>query len=139
VAAETRPGSRLVDTLLWASTLALLVMSFVLSWGPPPRFGPRFDFMDKVWHFAGYGAFCGTLLLAAVWRPGRGDGRFPRAGLRAAVLVVVVAWLTEALQRPFGRDVDLMDAVADLAGVAVIWASWTWLQRLPRRRLRARL
>lgn len=132
-------ASQWIDTALWAATLALLVLSFVLSWGPPPRFGPRFDWMDKVWHFLGYGSLCATLLLVAVWRPGRGAGRFSRAGLPVAALVLATAWFTEALQAPFGRDVQLLDAVADLAGVAVAWASWAWLEGLPRRPQRTRL
>jgi len=117
-------GAQLTDTLLWAASFVLLVLSFVLSWGPPPHLGPAFDWSDNVWHFAGYGALCGTVLLAAVWRPGRGGGRFAGAGLRVAALVLVVAWLTEALQAPFHRDVQLLDAGADLAGVMVGFVVW---------------
>ncbi len=120
--------------VLWAATVALLVLSFVLSWGPPPRFGPTFDWADKVWHFFGYAGLCASLLLAAVWRPGRGEGRFPRAGLRAAAAVLAIAWLTEALQGPFGRDVALTDAVADLGGVAVSFLGWSYVRaRAPSR------
>jgi hypothetical protein len=93
--------------------------------------GPSFDWSDKVWHFLGYGALCGTVLLAAVWRPGRGNGRFPGTGVRVAVLVLVVAWFTEALQAPFHRDVQLLDAGADLAGVAAGFLAWEVLRRWP--------
>ena len=116
--------SRLIDTLLWAASGVLFVLSFVLSWGPPPTFGPRFDWADKLWHLLGYATLCSTLLLAAVWRPGRGPGRFAWAGWRMALLVLGVAWLTEALQGPFGRDVELLDAVADLAGVMLGFLAW---------------
>jgi hypothetical protein len=120
--------SQLIDTLLWVVAFILLVLSFVLSWGPPRPFGPRFGWDDKTWHLLGYGGLCASLLLAAVWRPGRGPGRFPRASWHVALLVLGVAWLTEALQGPFGRDVELLDAVADLAGVAVGFATWTTLR-----------
>ncbi|HEY3209182.1 MAG TPA: hypothetical protein VGL18_05240 [Actinomycetota bacterium] len=116
--------SRLLDLALWGASFFLLVLSFVLSWGPPPQFGPRFDWSDKAWHLLGYGALCGTLLLAAVWRPGRGGGRFGGTGLGVAVLVLVVAWSTEALQAPFHRDVQLLDALADLAGVTAGFLTW---------------
>ncbi len=122
-------GSRPLDGALWAASFTLLVLSFVLSWGAPPDFGPRFEWSDKAWHFLGYGALCGTLLLAAVWRPGRGDGRFPGKGFGVAVVVVLVAWLTEAFQAPFHRDVDLLDAVADTAGVAAAFLAWRALRR----------
>lgn len=102
----------------------LLGLSLVLSWGPPPDIGPEFDWADKAWHFLGYGALTGTLLLAAVWRPGRGEGRFPRAGLHLALLALAVAWLTEALQAPFGRDFDPTDGLSDLAGVTAGFLSW---------------
>jgi VanZ family protein len=116
--------SKLIDTLLWVAAFVLLALSLLLSWGQPPRFGPRFELDDKVWHLLGYGALCLTLLMAAVWRPGRGEGSFPRAARVAALLVLGIAWITEALQAPFGRDAELLDAVADLAGVAVGFTVW---------------
>jgi VanZ family protein len=115
--------ARLADGVLWAASAVLFALSLILSWGPPPP-GPEVNWFDKVWHFLGYGALTGTLLLAAVWRPGRGPGRFPRAALGVAVLVVAVAWATEALQAPFGRDVQLTDALTDLAAVVAAVAVW---------------
>jgi hypothetical protein len=117
-------GSRALDIGLWAASAVLFGLSLVLSWGPPPDIGPDFDWADKIWHFLGYGALTGSLLLAAVWRPGRGEGRFPRAGLTLALLVLAVAWLTEALQAPFGRDFDPTDGLADLAGVGLAYVIW---------------
>jgi VanZ family protein len=124
--------SRLIDATLWAASLGLLVMSFLFSWGSPPGLGPDVDWIDKLWHFLGYGALCTTLLLAAVWRPGRGTGRFPGSGLRVAGLVLATAWITEALQAPFGRDTEVLDAVADLAGVAFGFLAWRRIWPRPR-------
>jgi VanZ family protein len=124
-------ASRVIDVALWTASFGLLVLSFLFSWGTPPEFGPDVDWVDKLWHFLGYGAFTGTLLLAAVWRPGRGTGRFPQAGLLVAGSVVAVAWLTEGLQAPFDRDVELLDAVADLAGVTAAFLGWRVTQRMP--------
>jgi VanZ family protein len=121
--------SQLIDTLLWVATLVLLALSFLLSWGQPPRFGPRFELDDKLWHLLGYGALCLTLLMAAVWRPGRGEGSFPRAARAAALLVLGIAWITEALQAPFGRDAELLDAVADLGGIVAGFVAWRMLAR----------
>lgn len=131
--------SRLIDVALWAASFGLLILSFLFSWGSPPGFGPETDWADKAWHFLGYAALCSTLLLAAVWRPGRGAGRFSGTAVRVSGLVLAIAWLTEALQAPFGRDADLLDAVADLAGVAagfVLWSvltSWRGRPEPPRR------
>jgi len=121
---ETRSrGSQLFDAALWAASLGLFVLSLVFSWGPPPP-SPNVSWFDKVWHGLGYGALTGTLLLAAVWRPGRGPGRFPRTGLRVALLVLALAWLTEVLQAPFGRDASPTDGLVDFIGVAVALAAW---------------
>jgi hypothetical protein len=126
---ERSARSRRIDAILWVTTLVLLVASFVLSWGAPLGLGPKFGLADKVWHLLGYGALCLTLLLAAAWRPGRGEGRFPRSGRAAALLVLAIAWITEVLQAPFGRDAELADAVADLAGVVVGFLAWRMLPR----------
>jgi len=125
-----RRGSQLFDAALWAASLGLFVLSFVLSWGPPPP-SPNVSWFDQVWHGAGYGALTATLLLAAVWRPGRGPGRFPRAGLPVALSVLAIAWLTEALQAPFGRDAQLSDALTDLAGVTAGFLGWKVIRRTP--------
>ncbi|MGH9169086.1 MAG: hypothetical protein ACRD02_14785 [Acidimicrobiia bacterium] len=117
-------GSRLVDAALWGASFVLFVLSFVLSWGAPPDIGPEFDWIDKAWHILGYGALAGMLLLAAVWRPGRGDGRLPRAALVVPLTVLALAWATEALQAPFGRDADPTDALADLAGIGIAFTIW---------------
>jgi VanZ family protein len=128
--AKWTKDSRLLDAALWASSFVLLVFSLALSWGPPPHFAAPFRWSDKPWHFLGYGGLCETLLLAAVWRPGRGPGSFPRAGRRVALLVLAVAWATEALQAPFGRDVEVTDAVADLAGITLGFVLWKSLPGL---------
>ena len=122
----------MVDAALWAASFALFVLSLLFSWGPQPP-SPNLSWFDKVWHGVGYGALTGTLLLAAVWRPGRGRGRFPRAALRIALLVLALAWLTEALQAPFHRDVEVLDAEADLAGVLFGFLAWSVIFRQWRR------
>jgi len=127
----------LVDAALWAASFALFVLSLLFSWGPQPP-SPNVSWFDKVWHGLGYGALTGTLLLAAVWRPGRGPGRFPGAGLWVAGLVFAAAWLTEALQIPFNRDAELTDALADLAGILVAYGLWLMASRPARARPRAR-
>jgi len=57
-------------------------------------------------------------LLAAVWRPGRGDGPFAtwQAPLLAAILAAGA--IVEIVQVPLGREGELGDWVAEVVGVA---------------------
>jgi len=123
--ADTR--TRVVDVLLWGLSVtfigALVVLSVVRS---PPVGGPRP--IDLVLHVLAYAGTMSLLLLAAVWRPGRGGGPFPAGaawiGL-GLVAIGVALELVQGLHIVPGREGDLSDAAANAVGVAagsVLWA-----------------
>jgi VanZ family protein len=124
-----RTGARhrgsVVDTVLWGVALSLLGATFLLSLGPAPPGLNAFFASDKLVHAAGYAALTESWLLAAVWRPGRGDGRFPRAAWAFAVAAIVLGVGIEVGQHFVDRSADVFDALADMGGVLV--ALWLWL------------
>jgi VanZ family protein len=67
----------------------------------------------------------GLLLLAAVWRPGRGDGAFPQAGEVIVGAIVALGIAIEVLQGEFfHRNANPRDVVADLAGALLAYLAW---------------
>ena len=63
-----------------------------------------FAFADKIGHGLMYFATFLCFLLAAVWRPGRGDGLFPTMALPFAIGVVIAGTAIEVLQRSQPAD-----------------------------------
>jgi VanZ family protein len=119
----------MVDTALWAVSVALLVATFVLSLGPAPPGLNAFFASDKLIHAAGYAALTGSWLLAAVWRPGRGDGPFPRATRLVVIGAMVLGTGIEVGQHFVDRSADPLDALADAGGILVALWAWTALKR----------
>jgi VanZ family protein len=117
----SRVGSRTdraIDATLWGAGLlsAGITLAYSLVVAPPQS--DAFTVSDKALHFAAYFATSLCLLLAAVWRPGRGDGPFPTWGLRGAMGLVAAGALIELVQGAFtARQPELIDVVADLLGV----------------------
>jgi VanZ family protein len=124
---------RRVRQYRWLITGGLAAGILLLSLLPdPPRIDLGVSYTDKIGHFAAYLVFGFMLLLCAAWR-GAGAGRSPDAGtarrphvrpgippLAAAVVVVLVAvcygGAIELLQHFTGRDTEILDVAADLAG-----------------------
>jgi VanZ family protein len=131
------PGGegRLVDALLWGLSAFLIVSSVVLSIDPEPDVYYGLDLTDGALHLLGYGGLTGTLLLAAVWRPGRGRGRFPRAApLVVAGTVLLGAAIEVAQAFVPGRTSDWRDFVANVLGITLAltgWATMRLTSRLP--------
>lgn len=114
---------RRIDLALWTVAVLLLVALVVLSVGPgPPTRGVLSA--DKLWHGVAYAALTASWLLAAVWRPGRGPGRWPGAGLLVAAGAAALGGAIELLQGSVGRSGDVLDLLADLAGVAAASTLW---------------
>jgi VanZ family protein len=89
------------------------------------------SFGDKLLHFGAYAATTGTFLLAAVWRPGRGPGGFPRSAPLIVGAAIVLSGLIELAQGAFtSRTADAWDAVASILGAAVAWAAWRVVARV---------
>ena len=103
-----------LDTLAWVVAWTLLFVAVVASL--TPREGNGLSFSDKWTHVVGYTALCASFLLAAVWLPRRGPGRFPRSAVAVTVAVALVGAVIELLQGYVGRTVDVLDVAANIAG-----------------------
>ena len=112
-----------MDALLWSLSAATLLAILSLSLMTQPPL-PTFVLADKAGHFAAYGVFTAAALLAAVWRPRRGPGPFPRSGRAIALTVICLGGLLELAQSFVGRDASMWDAVADALGVAAAYGCW---------------
>jgi hypothetical protein len=119
-----------VDALLWEAAGLVALLALLFSLGPAPTLF-TFSWIDKAQHVAGYATLCGLVLLAAVWRRGRGVGRFPNAAFIVCAAVTAYGWIIEFAQIPFGRDAAPWDGLADLAGVAAAYGLWRlWRSRI---------
>ena len=106
-------------------------MNLFFSFGPEPPGADAFPAADKVLHAGAYAVTMGVFLMVAVWRPGRGSGRYPRALPLIIGVALTLSVGSELLQGTvFERDADLLDASADLAGVMLALGVWRILRRL---------
>lgn len=135
---STSPSSRL-DILLWAVAWLLTATALFFSLGPAPPFGRGFDNADKVWHGGLYLVTVLVFLFAAVWRPGRGSGRYPRRAPLIVITTIATGIGVEILQGTFfHRDMEFLDAAADVVGVTAALGVWSVVSLLARpRRLSA--
>jgi VanZ family protein len=123
VSADVASRETWIDVVLWA---AALVCAFLTLWWslvslPPER--EMFHDIDKVQHGLAYFVTSLLLLLAAVWRPGRGDGPFARWGTWVPVALIAAGAGIEVLQSFIGRDADLGDWAAEIVAVALAWGT----------------
>jgi VanZ family protein len=103
--------------LLWAPVALLLAFEFWLSSRSSlPEFGPWFAGKDKVTH----GAYFFLTGLLAV-RAGRFGEGWSRAKTALFLVLAAVLWgCSDEIHQSFvpGRDVEIGDVLADVAGVA---------------------
>ena len=70
------------------------------------------------------------ILLAAVWRPGRGDGVLARWQWWVVAAMVLAGGAIEIIQSFVGREAELADWVAEIVAVAlatgVLWVLRRW-------------
>jgi VanZ family protein len=125
---ETRL-ERYVDGALWAfaGLVALLIVVLSLGTAPEPT---AFSFEDKVFHALFYMVLAFAVLLAGVWRPGRGTGAVAVLMPWLLIGVVGLGLALEGLQVLVHRNASVADALADLAGVLAALALWRGLRRL---------
>ena len=105
---------------LWAPVALLLAYEFFLSAQPPgglPALGPSFPQGDKVDHVAYF--FVTGLFAARAARFGEGWSR-----IKTAVFLILAGLLwgcSDEIHQSFtpGRDVEIGDVLADVAGVAL--------------------
>jgi VanZ family protein len=121
--------TRVVDAGLWMLSAAIVAAILVFSWAAEPPLS-TFSYTDKVGHALAYAALTGTMLLAAVWRPLRGAGRFPGATLAILAASVVLGGIAELGQGLFfHRDASFRDLAIDAAGVVAAYVVWLALRR----------
>jgi VanZ family protein len=122
-------SARRIDALLWALSWSMLLAVVVLSLIPMSAF-PSMTGLDKLVHGLAYGALTLSFLLAGVWRPGRGEGRYPMAALAIPLCAVVVGVIVELIQDVQSyRSMDAFDALADAVGAALGVVLWFALRR----------
>jgi len=108
-----------------------LVATLYYSLVTTPPGAHAFSMADKVLHAGCYFVVTGLLLLAAVWRPGRGDGAFPWAAGYIVGAIVAFGIVIEVLQGAFfHRNADPGDAAADLAGALIAYLVWRRVRNL---------
>jgi VanZ family protein len=113
------------DAVLWALAGLALGATLLYSLVTTPPGANAFPIADKLLHAGCYVVVTGSLLLAAVWRPGRGDGAFPQAGEVIVGAIVAFGIAIEVLQGAFfHRTADPRDVVANLAGASVAYLAW---------------
>lgn len=83
---------------------------------------------DKVLHYLAYTGLTMSTLLAAVWAPVRGEGRFPSSPLTIVIGAFLFGVGIEVVQGPLPeRDAELLDAFANAAGAVtalILWTLW---------------
>jgi hypothetical protein len=118
----TDPGRRehRLDLVLWSIVALSIASTVVLSFVEPPGAGLGHG-IDKVQHALAYFVTMLAALLAAVWRPGRGPGRFPGARWLIAAGALACGAMIEILQSvsTTNRQGDVGDWLAEVVGVGL--------------------
>lgn len=120
--------ARTAEVAVWCAAWASVAAALVLSLAPRGSEDPGVA-ADKLLHMGGYGVMSLLFLLAAVWLPGRGAGRW---GDRAAPVVASVLAFGVAIEaaQPFvGRSGEVLDGVANALGAALGWVLWFVVRR----------
>ena len=121
------PRQPLLDAFLWF--LVLLMGCVVVYTSVMPPGDGALPMSDKLLHFLAYTGLTMSLLLAAVWAPVRGEGRFPTGPLPIMVLGSLFGVAIEVVQGPLPeRDAELLDALANAAGAVTALILWLLLR-----------
>jgi VanZ family protein len=107
-----------LDIFLWALTAFSAALTLVFSFELSAPGLDGFRHADKMWHVLAYFTTSLLFLLAAVWRPGRGAGPFPHAGIVFALIGSAAGGLVEFAQGfTATRDPELLDWLAEIVGI----------------------
>ncbi len=118
--------SRRVDTALWVLATLLTAVLVYYSLFSVPAIARAFRNADKVFHALAFASTVGAYLFAAVWRPGRGAGRFSRAAPAIVAGAIATTILIEVLQgASFHRNAQVLDAVAGSLGTLSALGVWS--------------
>lgn len=129
-----RSRERRVDALLWALAFVAVGLTLWFSFGVKPPGAEAFPQADKVEHAGAYFVTTLLLLLAAVWRPGRGPGLFWRWRWLVLAVVVVAGGVVELAQQLLTahRKGDVLDWVAEIMAVLGAVGVLAWSRRRAR-------
>jgi VanZ family protein len=130
-----RRRERSIDGLLWILFISSCAATVWFSLIERPPGTDLFSLADKVQHAIACFAMTLTFLLAAVWRPGRGPGRWPSLSVPFCASVVLVGASIEILQslNP-ARDAELSDVIAEAIGTVTAFAVFVLVRRWTTRR-----
>lgn len=96
----------------------------------PPR-AWSFPVKEEFVHAGVYGVLTLSLLLAAVWRPGRGSGPFARAAWLVGFGIAGLSVLLELVQIPVPvRQPEGLDLLANVSGVTAALLVWWSVRRV---------
>lgn len=116
---------RLLRVGLWLTSLLLLTVITALSLIPQPVV-----VWDKLAHAAAYAVLLQSVLLAAVWAPGLGEGRWPEGHMALVIAAICFGAVIEILQGAyFARTPDALDAASNALGALIGAAAWYGLRR----------
>ena len=99
-------------------------------WAVPPGTS-AFGGADKVEHALAYFVTTLLVLLAAVWRPGRGEGALWRWRGWVVVGMILAGGAVEVVQSSVGREGEFADWAAEIVAVAAAVGVLWWLRRRP--------
>jgi VanZ family protein len=120
------PRRQLIDLFLWALVVIMALLVVYTSVSAPGD--GSLPISDKLMHFLAYTGLTTSMLLAAVWAPVRGEGRFPASPILIVVIACLFGFGIEVVQGPLPeRDAELLDALANTAGAITaltIWSVW---------------
>lgn len=126
--------TRTVDQLLWLIAWISAAVTLYFSFGAIPPGTDSSSHADDVWHVIAYVVVVLSFLLAGVWRPGRGWGRWYKAGWMVILGAVLIGIAVELIQALVGRDAEVVDVVADLTGALIALMTWSILRGIAPRR-----
>jgi hypothetical protein len=119
-----------VDGVLWSCAIVACLADAFYSLEAVPPGMEEFAGADKVGHAAASFVILLLLLLVAVWRPGRGVGRFPRAEPKLAAGLIVAGAIMELLQQAFtSRSAEVLDVVLEAVGVGAAVLAFHLIRR----------
>jgi VanZ family protein len=120
----------MIDRALWGLTAASAGTTLWFSFVAPPPGADLFPGADRLGHAIAYFTTTLSFLFAAVWRPGRGVGRFPELGRRFALAAIAGGGSIEILQGMTAtRAAEIGDVVAEAIGTTVAVAVHALIRR----------
>jgi VanZ family protein len=119
---------RKIDAVLWAAAILCGALTLWLSFWVVPPGTSAFGGADKAEHALAYFVTTLLVLLAAVWRPGRGEGVLWRWRVWVVAGMVVAGGVVEVVQASVGRDGEVADWLVEVVAVALAVVAVSWMR-----------